>query len=709
MSSKINNNVAIMRETIKKITQLLANQDVRVVQSGVKAFVQYDRHTNKPVLVNLPYLPDNATDELIMAVQGYLDHEVAHILFTDATEGKRAEALGVKMLENIIEDARIEKEMAAKFRGSAYNLSNVSEYYLKKRLEPKLQEIINSGDQKAIMGMLLPAAIRAWSGQHVYEDFMADKWGHISKLVEKCSHLAKDIAAVKSTKDAVDVAVKIKQAMEETGGEGETPEDEGSSAEKPKQKGEKSESRKKPGKNDEPGEKSEEEKPKEDKGKSKDDDASGEEAAEEGEGESGEDDAEDEGEPESGEDDEEGEPGSDEGESESGEDEGDESGMSAGASGGAGEAEGESDEKSSNESTSVDGASGGATFTPDSEDEGIAPPVEDDGIPLSSLDIEDMAESIADEICKEATEFATDANYVIFTNEFDVIETLDKRWESLGNAEIKRLEAVEEMTNTLQKDLERAVTAKARATYQNGLRKGRLHGSSLARLNFGDTRVFRKKIENHSKEVAVSIVVDLSGSMGGAKVIVATQAALAVSLVLERLSIKHEVIGFTTGSESGMYRSAEWVALREKAPAGVNYSRSEPLYMPVLKGFNERLTPDVKARFACAFNGEVRLRNNIDGECVEIAARRLMAQRETGKMMMVFSDGKPACYGNSRQLHWHLKKVVENLEKAKVNVVGIGIQTDAVEQFYRKRVVLNEIEDLPKTVIGQLKAALMAN
>jgi cobaltochelatase CobT len=56
---------------------------VKVTQQGTSAFVQFDTKTNAPMRVNLPYLPDDATDELLNAVQGFLDHEVAHILFTD--------------------------------------------------------------------------------------------------------------------------------------------------------------------------------------------------------------------------------------------------------------------------------------------------------------------------------------------------------------------------------------------------------------------------------------------------------------------------------------------------------------------------------------------------------------------------------------------------------------------------------------------------
>ena len=71
--------IEIIRQAIVKVTQMLAGQKIKVTQQGADAFVTWDKR-GKPLRVNVPYLPDNASSDLIAAVQGFLDHEVAHIL-----------------------------------------------------------------------------------------------------------------------------------------------------------------------------------------------------------------------------------------------------------------------------------------------------------------------------------------------------------------------------------------------------------------------------------------------------------------------------------------------------------------------------------------------------------------------------------------------------------------------------------------------------
>jgi cobalamin biosynthesis protein CobT len=214
--------------------------------------------------------------------------------------------------------------------------------------------------------------------------------------------------------------------------------------------------------------------------------------------------------------------------------------------------------------------------------------------------------------------------------------------------------------------------------------------------------VFRKRHETTSKDVAVSLVIDCSGSMSGSKIHTATQAAYALSSVLERIGISHEVVAFTTGQPAASYGELE----AEAKKIGRGFTRIEALYMPILKGFNERLKTEVKERFGWLPNSRV-LRNNIDGECVEIAARRLMARRESGKVMIVLSDGAPACQGDMQALQRHLKQVVKNIEKAGVKTVGIGIESSEVTKFYPKNIVLHNVSELPDRVIKELRHLLV--
>ncbi len=100
------------------------------------------------------------------------------------------------------------------------------------------------------------------------------------------------------------------------------------------------------------------------------------------------------------------------------------------------------------------------------------------------------------------------------------------------------------------------------------------------------------------------------------------------------------------------------------------------------------------------------LKNTVDGECVEIAARRLMGRREAGKVMIVLSDGNPACAGGI-DLQKHLRNTVKRIERAGVSVVGIGIKSSAVTGFYKKNIVVNDIDSLPGQVMKELRHLLV--
>jgi Cobalamin biosynthesis protein CobT len=101
---QVNNRVLILREAITRIIPMLTQRSVKVTQQGTQAFVSYHRRTLEIERVNLPYIPDDADDTLLDATQGFLDHEVGHILFTDQKIVLKAEKQGVHSLHNMIED-----------------------------------------------------------------------------------------------------------------------------------------------------------------------------------------------------------------------------------------------------------------------------------------------------------------------------------------------------------------------------------------------------------------------------------------------------------------------------------------------------------------------------------------------------------------------------------------------------------------------------
>lgn len=643
----------------------------------------------------------------------------------------QAQAMGkqVHSFFNAIEDAYVEREMAKRYPGSGFNLRTVGEFFLKNVTDKLLAE-----KKISELGILLVPAIRAMSGQPVYQDYMdkGNKWATISQFMDKCGDYLKEaLPKITCSADGLAVTLEVKRLLEE-GREtppdsGEPDEDDGSedgersfdnsgdslfdenkSPEKPEPEGE-----------GDDGEKDEEEPEPAEPSESESKDGPAPEDTPETDPESpGEDEAE--GEDESEDSLETGAEGdSDEpqdGDTQEGEAEGE--GESAGESGeDSGEGEGSDSSEGVSKSKGDEDSEEGPEKAGESEDEdksygqgvsGVDEKNEDHKKPLTWGDMSEVEstgfdDGLSEALSEASTAAAKEADYLVYSRDFDTIETLEVPDRMIGSSVVnKMVDAVDHMIGPLQKDLERAVAARSAATWSSGHRSGRLNSSALARLTaFKDDRAFRRKHENKSRDVAVSLLIDCSGSMCGPEIRTAAYAAYGLSSVLERLNINNEVLGFTTRGSMGGDAAAE------SSRTGVRYSRVEPIYMPVFKEFSERMTQIPKARIASMIEANW-LYNNIDGESVQYAGMRLARRSEQRKILIVLSDGHPSArtMQGKQVLDEHLRKVVRELVKDKVEVLGIGIVSDAVRSYYPKSVVLNDLRDLPTSVIGEVKKLL---
>ena len=243
---------------------------------------------------------------------------------------------------------------------------------------------------------------------------------------------------------------------------------------------------------------------------------------------------------------------SEEPETSEGESESDGEAESETESGGPGEAEGEDETEGPHLSEGGEGEGEGgepdldvpddieeedhhASAEPDAEEESTAPSFES----LSESMDDDYDSVLAEILTDRSAKESKGAEYLIYTKELDVIETFDPSGVMHMDAYVKEMQdAVDHMVGPLQKDLERAIAARSAATFTAGHRSGRINPGALARLTaFGDDRAFRRKHVSETKDVAVELLVDFSGSMSGEKIEVAIKTAYGLSSVLERMGI----------------------------------------------------------------------------------------------------------------------------------------------------------------------------
>lgn len=732
--------IEVLRESIKIVVAALSAKKIKVTQHGMSAYVVWNKRTGKPERINIPMIPDNASEKLIKAVQGFVDHECAHCLFTDVEAVKKAKAAGVESLHNIIEDVYIEREMRGLYRGSDANLKEVWGFIAEEMIKPNLDEAIARGNRRAVLAAGLPIAIHAWAGSEAAQDFMADRWDAFKDIRDIIGDdLIDELSEVADSNAAFELAVAVhnridewKRAVErkrrekaerereasadedyeeesecapdddgddyESGGEDESDDDDFEDDEDDDDYEDEDDFDDAPGDSERPAEESEDE-PDSEEEEGEDDDSEEDERDDESAGsDASEEDEEDEDEDDEPDEDVSGSTSEDMGEDDDEEDEGDH--------------DDDPDESDGDDASDGEKPEEVNEVTGDEDDEEELPD-EDffDDLEEAMKDMDDLEDSAADLIEDEMMEAMGGADYWPMTKDFDDISIYRKRaTDETDRRIVQQLEDdVRHHAGALQKKLERSVAARSHARHVPGFRSGKLHGAALFRAKTGDDRVFRRKQIIRTKDVDVQLVVDLSGSMSGPKVRLASEAAYALAQALDRLNINCQVVGFTTKryhKEAAIVEKEVHSEVREKG-TGFHPSRTEPLYMPIFKDWGQRFTSDRKTSLALG-RKYIGLYNNIDGESLEYAAHMLAQQQGARKLMIVLSDGEPCAAGDMRQQSRHLKRVVKRLEAAQIEVFGIGIMSEAVNRYYTHRTVLTNLDQLPSTVMTALHKMLLS-
>jgi len=772
------NNISELRDAIEMVVRMLANKGIKVTQSGIQAFVSYDKTTLEPERVNIPMISEKSSPELVIAIKGFVDHEVGHLLFTDPKIIKRAVEEKVGNLHNIFEDTFIEAQMKKAFAGSTRNIDKTVEFAIKHFFQKSFDEALKARQSNPemseakffIAGLVVPA-IRAMAGQEAAMEFMADKWVHIENVYAELKLLEPQIVGINSSLKALQMAntfrdilcevdqrerdERAKAAEEAARADGDdgddgddgsdssssssssssgAPEDrrsmgddifnpeEGDESQASGSSGDSKSSKSKPKSSPKPEEDGPEDEDKPDEGGSEAEDEP-EEGDSDGKGSSGEEGEEDEA-------DQEGEgagDGSGEGDSEEEEAEGE--------SGGTGGEETESDssggDKESEKSTDFEGGDGGERLGDDGEERnrdtsgwhgGATTRSAGEREDLSLLkDIEEVDtydSALENALTEGALQSLQDRSYMAFSNENDKIETYsvpDNRMREVNERRNRLRQENSERIGVMAKALERIIAARNRSTYVPGFKSGRLHSSSLYKLKTGDNRVFRRQEVSRTKDTAVMLLVDCSGSMSNRnRIYKAAEAAYALATSLERINVKTQVMGFTTIENYAFFSEArdqlaELAATRPDFKGG--FDRVSPLFMPIFKTFDERMTPECETRIAGL--PTVDMANNADSESVEIAANILAARREERKILVVLSDGQPAQQRlytyeeRADRAKQHLHHVVDRVEKAGIEILGIGIEADAVNEYYPKSIVLDNVAELPTKIVSEMTSMLL--
>ena len=298
--------------------------------------------------------------------------------------------------------------------------------------------------------------------------------------------------------------------------------------------------------------------------------------------------------------------------------------------------------------------------------------------------------------------------YKIFTSAYDEI----KNAEELENEnEIIRLRKNldQQLTNLqslvakLANKLQRLLLAKQNRSWEFDLEEGMLDASKLSRVVVNPLHSLSYKMEKdiEFKDTIVTLLIDNSGSMRGRPISVAAICADILSRTLERCSVKVEILGFTTKNWKGGKSREKWnLENKPKNPGRLNDLR-HIIYKSADKPWRQS-----KKNLGLMLK-EGLLKENIDGEALLWAFKRIAIRKEERKILMVISDGAPVddstlSVNTGDYLEKHLKQSVKWIEEnSNIEILAVGIGHD-VTRYYKKAIKIADVQELGDVMINQL-------
>jgi cobaltochelatase CobT len=267
----------------------------------------------------------------------------------------------------------------------------------------------------------------------------------------------------------------------------------------------------------------------------------------------------------------------------------------------------------------------------------------------------------------------------------------------------QQLQHLQGVVSKLANRLQRRLMAQQTRAWEFDLEEGMLDAGRLARVivNPMVSLSYKRERETDFRDTVVTLLIDNSGSMRGRPITVAAMCGDILARTLERCAVKVEILGFTTRAWKGGQSRERWV--QDSKPR--NPGRLNDLRHIIYKNAD---APWRRARKNLGLMlREGLLKENIDGEALLWAYRRLVNRPEHRRVLMVISDGAPVddstlSVNPGNYLEKHLRQVIHEIEsRDQVELIAIGIGHD-VTRYYRRAVTIVDAEELGGTVMKKL-------
>ena len=309
---------------------------------------------------------------------------------------------------------------------------------------------------------------------------------------------------------------------------------------------------------------------------------------------------------------------------------------------------------------------------------------------------------------KEVPHSDDSSRYHAFTTQFDEVVSAEdlcdpEELSRLRQQLDQQLSHLQGVVSKLANRLQRRLLAQQQRAWDFDLEEGMLDAARLTRVvtNPMQALSYKRERDTDFRDTVVTLLIDNSGSMRGRPITVAAMCCDILARTLERCAVKTEILGFTTRAWKGGQSRERWV--QEGKPR--NPGRLNDLRHVVYKAAD---SPWRRARKNLGLMlREGLLKENIDGEALDWAYRRLLTRSEHRRILMVISDGAPVddstlSVNPGNYLERHLRKVIHDIEgRDLVELIAIGIGHD-VTRYYNRAVTIVDAEELGGTMMKKL-------
>lgn len=217
---------------------------------------------------------------------------------------------------------------------------------------------------------------------------------------------------------------------------------------------------------------------------------------------------------------------------------------------------------------------------------------------------------------------------------------------------------------------------------------------------------YSKSLKKYADSIAITLLIDNSGSMRGKPIQITAHCALTLSQFLDKNGINSEVLGFTTRSWKGGRSREKW---RDEWSRNKK-DRTKPGRINELRHIVYKDYDSSFAKSKDNFKLMLRdgfLKENIDGEDLIWAANRILTQKKKHRFIIILSDGAPVddatlSANSPKFLDDHLRWSINEIEtKSNINLIAIGIGHE-VSRYYNTSIEINDAEQLDTAIMQTL-------